>query len=461
MCLNFVVHLSRSPDGWGLRQTGITICSLGCLTARAAERQRVFSVPGTDNTFAGVGAGANNTSGSRITAFGAQAGASNQTANTSAYFGYAAGENDITGINAFFGGRAGRANVSGGQNSFFGEDAGTGNVSSSNNAYFGQSTGRSANGNGNSYFGEFAGAQDLVGNFNTLLGYNAQGQTNLTTAIAIGANAKVDQDNSLVLGSIAGVNGAPASVNVGIGTTTPVAALDTRGTLLVSGNVGLGTTAPTAKLDIRVNQALIRFSGVSCGANFGAITFGNVALGCTNYSLLGEGVNTFINRPAGGALLFRENNVDQMVIQSGGTVTMNSFLRLNQIDSGFGAGTVQLCRNAAGVVAVCTSSSLRFKTQIAPFSDGVSLIRRLRPISFTWKMDGSRDVGLGAEDVAKVEPLLVTHDDKGEIEGVKYDRLNIVLINAIRQQQEQIETLQAANAALSVRLRSVQKTVRK
>jgi hypothetical protein len=85
----------------------------------------------------------------------------------------------------------------------------------------------------------------------------------------------------------------------------------------------------------------------------------------------------------------------------------------------------------------------------------------MHPISFAWKANGTRDLGLGAEDVAKVEPLLVTHNDKGEIEGVKYDRLNVVLINAIKQQQEQIETLRAQNAALNARLRSVERIVRK
>ena len=122
---------------------------------------------------------------------------------------------------------------------------------------------------------------------------------------------------------------------------------------------------------------------------------------------------------------------------------------------------MQLCRNAALVIAVCSSSSLRYKQQITPFHGGLDLIRSLRPISFTWKADGSRDLGLGAEDVAQVEPLLVTHNDKGEIEGVKYERLNIVLINAIKQQQEQIETLQKTNAALSARLLTIEKTLRK
>jgi len=78
-------------------------------------------------------------------------------------------------------------------------------------------------------------------------------------------------------------------------------------------------------------------------------------------------------------------------------------------------------------IAICNFSSLRYKKNLAPFRGGMEILNRLRPISFTWKANGSRDFGLGAEDVAKVEPLLVTHNDKGEIEGVKYDRLNVVL----------------------------------
>src|SRR5207247_5017581 len=89
-------------------------------------------------------------------------------------------------------------------------------------------------------------------------------------------------------------------------------------------------------------------------------------------------------------------------------------------------------------VATC-SSRLRYKEQIAPYHAGLELINRLRPISFAWKAGGRRDLGLGAEEVAKVEPLLVTHNDQGEIEGVKYAQLNVVLINAIKEQQAQIE----------------------
>ena len=52
------------------------------------------------------------------------------------------------------------------------------------------------------------------------------------------------------------------------------------------------------------------------------------------------------------------------------------------------------------------------------------------------------DLGLGAEDVAAIEPLLVTYNDKGQVEGVKYDRIGVVLINAVKEQQTQLTAQQ-------------------
>jgi hypothetical protein len=64
-------------------------------------------------------------------------------------------------------------------------------------------------------------------NKNTIIGSNAKstGISNLINASAIGAYVQVDTSNSMVLGSISGVNGATANVNVGVGTTKPKAAL--------------------------------------------------------------------------------------------------------------------------------------------------------------------------------------------------------------------------------------------
>ena len=98
-----------------------------------------------------------------------------------------------------------------------------------------------------------------------------------------------------------------------------------------------------------------------------------------------------------------------------------------------------VCFNPAGDLLQCGASSLRLKTDVRSFSGGLEIVRRLRPISFRWKENGTADVGLGAEEVAEVAPSFVFSNREGEVEGVKYERLNMVVINAIKEQQTQIE----------------------
>jgi hypothetical protein len=129
------------------------------------------------------------------------------------------------------------------------------------------------------------------------------------------------------------------------------------------------------------------------------------------------------------------------IMGSGGVAIFSSPIALTA--SGLGtAGGTSLCRNAASEIASC-SSSLRYKTNPHPFSLGLDLINQLKPITFDWKDGGMHDLGLGAEDVAAIEPLLVTYNSDGQVEGVKYDRIGVVLINAVREQQQIIERQQA------------------
>src|SRR5258706_11479490 len=88
------------------------------------------------------------------------------------------------------------------------------------------------------------------------------------------------------------------------------------------GNVGIGTSTPGARLDIfstGTSRVLLGDgclgSGVYGGIGFGIISF----TGCANYSVLGEGTNTFFNAPNGN-LYFRVGNVDKMVVTNGGNV---------------------------------------------------------------------------------------------------------------------------------------------
>src|SRR5262249_27314552 len=108
--------------------------------------------------------------------------------------------------------------------------------------------------------------------------------------------------------------------------------------------------------------------------------------------------------------------------------------------------------------ATC-SSSLRYKTKLAPYRSGLVIITRLQPIIFSWKADDSRDIGLGAEEVAKVEPLLTFNNAQGEVEGVKYNQLSVVLINAIKEQQAQIKEQQTQLLAQQRELENLKRLI--
>ena len=206
------------------------------------------NVGGSANSFFGFEAGKVNTAGFN-SFFGHQAGLSNTVAIRNSFFGALAGLNTTTGgSNSFFGIEAGKLNTDGGFNSFFGDGAGVSNTSS-NNSFFGFRSGlNNTGGYSNSFFGSGAGGNNTTGSDNTFVGYaadfdvsNATGDSVtligtraraasvLSNATAVGSDAKVTSSNSLVLGSISGVNGAGASTNVGIGTTAPRARLHVTG----------------------------------------------------------------------------------------------------------------------------------------------------------------------------------------------------------------------------------------
>jgi len=435
---------------------------------------RILSSGGTNNLFAGLGAGQANTVGVNNAFFGFNAGAANtgdpndsNLGIENAFFGAAAGEANRAGRNSFFGSKAGQANTTGagnaffgyhagilnngGNNSFVGVLAGRSNLSGAQNSFFGEQAGDSnQTGNFNSFVGEVAGFSNTSGSRNTMIGSGADvGSTNLTNATAIGAKALVNQSDALVLGSIFGVNGATASVNVGIGTPTPQATLDVKGTGVFrpsgavqevsfgtpNGETGIVIKGPSNRADVRFNGSTLKLvAGVGSGPPSDAN---------------GLVVNTDGNVGIGTASPFLNTKLD----------IVGGFLRLDQLAGG---GGETLCRNiAAHTITSCDSSSLRYKKSEQPLRQGLNLIQRLRPVMFTWKEDGRADLGLIAEEVAEAEPLLTFKNNKGEIEGVRYERLNVVLITAIKQQQDQIKTLMTANAALSTRLRTVERLVQK
>ena len=87
------------------------------------------------------------------------------------------------------------------------------------------------------------------------------------------------------------------------------------------------------------------------------------------------------------------------------------------------------------------TSARRYKENIVSLQDQLENIKKLEPVEFEWKKTKKKDIGLIAEDVEKVYPQLVEHDDNGDLMGVKYSKITSLLIKAVQEQQEQIDQL--------------------
>jgi hypothetical protein len=189
---------------------------------------------GSDNVAAGVGALASNTTGTFNTAIGSATLFDNTTGWDNTAVGELALDDNATGADNTAVGAAALLATTGSDNSAVGGFALGTNTTGSGNSALGSNAGARiagfhTTGSNNTFLGSFSGSccgGDSTGSNDTFVGTSTStALTDLNNTTAIGARAEVDQSNSLVLGSINGVNAATADTNVGIGTTTPAARL--------------------------------------------------------------------------------------------------------------------------------------------------------------------------------------------------------------------------------------------
>ena len=125
-----------------------------------------------------------------------------------------------------------------------------------------------------------------------------------------------------------------------------------------------------------------------------------------------------------------------------------------------GAGGSTCYVDNAGKLGVFPSAR-RFNTDIADMAGASEALLALRPVTFHYKPEldktGIPQFGLVAEEVAKVNPDLVTHDAKGDIYTVRYEAVNVMLLNefikehneflkerqTVQEQQKEIDLLKA------------------
>ena len=99
------------------------------------------------------------------------------------------------------------------------------------------------------------------------------------------------------------------------------------------------------------------------------------------------------------------------------------------------------------VTDTLTELSMReMKTNISNMENMLPSVLQMQGVKFDWKKDedkGLNHYGFIAEDVDKILPNLVSHDSDGKAQGIQYTKMTAVLLEAIKEQQVQIEELKS------------------
>ncbi|WLW38574.1 tail protein [Streptomyces phage Verabelle] len=109
------------------------------------------------------------------------------------------------------------------------------------------------------------------------------------------------------------------------------------------------------------------------------------------------------------------------------------------------------------------TSSLRFKQNVRDHDVSADAVLNLRPVVYDRLPDEdggdyARDeFGLVAEEVGEHLPELVTHDEDGLIDTVRYDLLGVALLPVVQRQERKINDLEARLARLEAALSEVGK----
>jgi hypothetical protein len=435
--VNAVLNQTTQQAGANFNITGTgTAGVLNAANQFNLNGSRILGVSGVSNTFGGVNAGANASNlAENNTFFGRSAGQTMVTAGGNSFFGSEAGQSTTAGGNSFFGGQAGKANTSGQDNAFFGLSAGTANTSGDDNSFFGRSAGTATtSGSSNSYFGRSAGSSNSSGINGSFFGFEAgkstTGNNNSFFGFQAGLSTTTGTNNSFfgVLAGTANTTGIENSYfGRSAGDSNSTGALNS----FFGRSAGAGNTSGSLNTFIGHNSGTSNTTGdrntiIGAGANVSSSNLDYAtAIGA-------EATVSASNR----IVLGRANNQDDVHIP--GSLVVEGSIETGLFNGG-GSNFVCFIGALPDIGLATCGSSLRYKTDIQSWTRGLDLLKLLKPVSYRWKRDSGSDLGFIAEEIAEVEPLLATTNAKGEIEGVKYDRLSVVFVNAFREQQKQIE----------------------
>jgi hypothetical protein len=207
------------------------------------------------------------------------------------------------------------------------------------------------------------------------------------------------------------------------------------------GNVGIGATSPLDRIVIGAAVAIHdgghKVIGLGHGIGNGALVAGFPAEIRLDPAL---GLLSFGTTAASTALGATPNITQRMVITSNGNVGIGTI-----------TPTVRLYVNGDIIAnSIAGSSDSRFKTNVRPVTNALDKVKALQGVYFNWNQEAfpARDfpnqnaIGFIAQEVEKVLPEVVQTEKTAEgYKAVQYDKVVALLVEAIKEQQQQIDVL--------------------
>jgi hypothetical protein len=304
-------------------------------------------------------------------------------------------------------------------------------------------------GHNNTASGAAALLLNTAGSNNTALGVGALLQNNMADGnTAVGALAL----QSLVAGTADGGNTAVGALALqslsggGDNYNTAVGQGALQNATFGTNNTAVGALALKSQAS---NQDLNFNTAIGSGALQNATGSSNIAVGFAAGSDLTTGG---ANIDIGNAGVAAEANTIR--IGTNGTQT-DTYIAGISVATVTGTAVVV---NGSGQLGVAPSSA-RFKDAIRPMDKASEAILALKPVTFRYKEQidpkGTPQFGLVAEEVEKVNPALVAHDDQGKVYTVRYEAVNAMLLNEFLKARRQIDVQQKQIDALTAGLQKV------
>lgn len=242
-----------------------------------------------------------------------------------------------------------------------------------------------------------------------------------------------------------------AGGKVAIGTSGPAATLHVVGAnatgtsnavtvLKISGGQG-GPLANTAGTGGSGGTVQLTSGAGGSGGGFGGIGAsvlltggsGGRCAGTVRCSPLGGNGGSIMLQPgASGGSGGRPGNV--VMVSSGGHVGIGTASPQATLEIVIGGSTL--------ADTWTTRSSARFKTNVQPLFGALAKVGQLQGVSYESKLSGKHEIGMIAEDVERVLPQIVSRDaETNEAQGIDYSRLSALLVEAVKAQQSEIDSL--------------------